>query len=219
MQEVTGAVTGPTMEPQNIIDADIHDFIGVFDNAVSAETCRNLIQDFEVNHEYNLTFNRASQGHLAKSPGQSHLIDDDAFDYTDPRGSWVLNNRSSSFVLAEDVGRCMKAYQHEAGRGFMGMQQQFFLNTVKVQRTTPRQGYHSWHCEQGSRNFSSRFLFYIAYLNDVEEGGETEFLHYSRRVSPKQGRILIAPASFTHTHRGNPPLSGPKYIATGWLEF
>ena len=23
----------------------------------------------------------------------------------------------------------------------------------------------------------------------------------------------------THVHRGNPPLSGSKYIITGWLEF
>jgi len=26
-------------------------------------------------------------------------------------------------------------------------------------------------------------------------------------------------AAFTHTHRGNPPLSNAKYIVTGWTEF
>lgn len=26
-------------------------------------------------------------------------------------------------------------------------------------------------------------------------------------------------AGFTHTHRGNPPISGTKYIITGWVEF
>jgi len=25
--------------------------------------------------------------------------------------------------------------------------------------------------------------------------------------------------AFTHTHRGNPPLSNTKYIMTGWLEY
>jgi len=39
------------------------------------------------------------------------------------------------------------------------------------------------------------------------------------RVKPKQGTLLIWPAAFTHTHRGNPPLSNVKYITTGWIEF
>ena len=57
------------------------------------------------------------------------------------------------------------------------------------------------------------------YLNDVEEGGETEFLYQSRRVKPKRGRLAIWPAQFTHMHRGNPPLSGDKYVITGWVEY
>ena len=39
------------------------------------------------------------------------------------------------------------------------------------------------------------------------------------RVKPKQGTLVIWPAAFTHTHRGNPPLSNDKYIVTGWTEF
>jgi len=58
----------------------------------------------------------------------------------------------------------------------------------------------------------------MLYLNTVSEGGETEFLYLHRRIKPLQGRLLIFPASFTHTHRGNPPLSGDKYILTSWLE-
>jgi hypothetical protein len=30
---------------------------------------------------------------------------------------------------------------------------------------------------------------------------------------------LIAPAAFTHTHRGNRPLGGDKVIATSWVLF
>jgi hypothetical protein len=65
----------------------------------------------------------------------------------------------------------------------------------------------------------SRVLVFTLYLNDVEEGGETEFLYLSKRVQPKTGRMVIWPAGFTHTHRGNPPLKGDKYIITGWVEF
>lgn len=89
----------------------------------------------------------------------------------------------------------------------------------KIQRTKPGGGYHVWHCEHGDPSTSRRVLAYILYLNDVEEGGETEFLYTPMRVKPKTGRLVIFPAGFTHTHRGNPPISGDKYIVTGWVEF
>ena len=60
---------------------------------------------------------------------------------------------------------------------------------------------------------------YGALINDVEEGGETEFLYQSKRVESKKGRIVICPSGFTHTHRGNPPLKGNKYMINGWIEF
>ena len=80
------------------------------------------------------------------------------------------------------------------------------------------EGYHVWHIEHGKGfdNESRAFVFSI-YLNDVEEGGETEFLNQSVRVQPKAGRIVIWPAAFPYVHRGNPPLSGEKYILTSWM--
>ena len=39
------------------------------------------------------------------------------------------------------------------------------------------------------------------------------------RVEPKVGKTLIWPAQWTHTHRGNPPLSGFKMYATGWFSL
>ena len=40
-----------------------------------------------------------------------------------------------------------------------------------------------------------------------------------KRFKPEQGKLLLWPAAFTHTHRGNPPLNEVKYIATGWIEY
>jgi hypothetical protein len=56
-------------------------------------------------------------------------------------------------------------------------------------------------------------------LNDNFEAGETEFLYQQYRYKPKMGDVIIFPAAFTHTHRGNPPIGGTKYIITGWLEY
>jgi hypothetical protein len=60
---------------------------------------------------------------------------------------------------------------------------------------------------------------YTLYLNDVEEGGETEFLYYPLRIKPETGKFIMWPAGYTHAHRGNPPLTNTKYIMTGWLQF
>ena len=94
----------------------------------------------------------------------------------------------------------------------------FLFTTLKIQKTLPTEGYHIWHIEHGKGfdNEARAFVFSI-YLNDVEEGGETEFLHFSKRVKPKKGRIVIWPAGFPYVHRGNPPLSGEKYILTSWM--
>ena len=93
-------------------------------------------------------------------------------------------------------------------------------NSCKMQKSVPRQGYHGWHHERSSdaseSAMSVREFVWILYLNDIEEGGETEFLLQSRRVTPQKGKICIWPSAFTHIHRGNPPLKGEKYILTSW---
>ncbi len=79
--------------------------------------------------------------------------------------------------------------------------------------------YHVWHNEDDTPQNMRRVATFILYLNDVEEGGETEFLYYPKRVKAKTGRFILWPAGFTHTHRGNPPISNTKYIVTGWVEY
>ena len=84
-------------------------------------------------------------------------------------------------------------------------------------------GYPYWHCEHYPKDEKAeslhRVLLWTAYLNDGFEAGETEFHYQQRRIIPETGAFLIAPAGFTHTHRGNRPENGAKYIATSWILF
>jgi hypothetical protein len=84
-------------------------------------------------------------------------------------------------------------------------------------------GYPYWHSEQYPRHDRSealhRAVLWSVYLNDDFAEGETEFLHQARLVKPRTGSLLIAPAGFTHTHRGNRPRGGAKYIATSWVLY
>ncbi|MFC3552328.1 2OG-Fe(II) oxygenase [Lysobacter cavernae] len=86
-----------------------------------------------------------------------------------------------------------------------------------------RGGYPYWHCELYPRDPRAetlhRHLLWTLYLNDDFAEGETEFLYQQRKVAPCAGSLLIAPAAFTHTHRGNRPKGGDKIIATSWILF
>ena len=90
---------------------------------------------------------------------------------------------------------------------------------VRVQKTEPGQGYHMWHCDSGNLFTCRRLIVSSLFLNTVEEGGETEFLYQSTRIPPIEGTLVLFPAGWTHPHRGNPPLSGTKYLLTTWLEY
>lgn len=84
-------------------------------------------------------------------------------------------------------------------------------------------GYPYWHCELYPRDASAetlhRHLLWTLYLNEEFEEGETEFLFQQRKIKPATGTLLIAPTAFTHTHRGNRPQRGDKFIATSWILF
>ncbi|QJR81234.1 2OG-Fe(II) oxygenase [Alteromonas pelagimontana] len=100
----------------------------------------------------------------------------------------------------------------------------FRVGQVNAQRYTAAEGgYPYWHSEvypQPPHNDAlHRTLLFMYYLNDVAEGGETDFYYQNRSVTPKAGRMVIAPAYFTHTHRGQVPVSNDKYILTSWVLF
>lgn len=84
-------------------------------------------------------------------------------------------------------------------------------------------GYPYWHCELYPKAANAetlhRHLLWTIYLNEGFGAGETEFLFQRRRIRPKTGALLVAPTAFTHTHRGNRPEGGDKFIATSWILF
>lgn len=85
----------------------------------------------------------------------------------------------------------------------------------QIQRTRPGYGYH-WHSDAWIQNNMCRAITYIWYLNDVYNDGYTEFSN-GMKIQPKQGKILLFPATWTYVHRGYPPKIQLKYICTGWI--
>ena len=78
-----------------------------------------------------------------------------------------------------------------------------------IQKTEKGSAY-AWHHDGGFN--CTNFLNVIIYLKTLEngEGGTTDFLN-GMRVRPEVGKILLFPASWTFSHRGDKVLKGPKY--------
>ncbi|WFC41980.1 2OG-Fe(II) oxygenase [Pseudoxanthomonas sp. SE1] len=100
----------------------------------------------------------------------------------------------------------------------------FVPGRINLQRYSAGEGgYPYWHCELFPKAADAetlhRHVLWTIYLNDGFGEGETEFFHQQRKIVPRTGSLLIAPTAFTHTHRGNRPLHGDKYIATSWILF
>lgn len=108
---------------------------------------------------------------------------------------------------------CSKQYLEEFGQLAKG---EFWMSAAKIQMTQPAGGFHNWHYDNAGYFVQDREFVIITYLNDDFDGGETEFLYQGIRVKPEKGKTVIFPASYTHMHRGNPPIGGTKYIATTW---
>lgn len=188
------------------------DFIGVYPNAFPADWCDRSVELMEAAFKLSVGTDRQAGENARK-----HDKDD----------TQIFTNQfaSSGFAYDEEMTvqfnklfwDCYQQYAKE-----FSVLNDFDSHTMygqKLQKTEVGEGYHIWHCEVMNRASCNRVLAFILYLNDVEEGGETEFLYQSKRVKPEKGTLVIFPAYFTHTHRGNPPLSNTKYISTGWVEM
>ena len=65
----------------------------------------------------------------------------------------------------------------------------------------------------------NRYLVFLWYLNDVADGGETEFCNLALKVQARTGRLLMFPPYWMFQHAGLPPRSNDKYIVSTYLLF
>jgi hypothetical protein len=191
------------------------DYIGVFDSIFSKEECDQMINFFEHQHSMGLAFNRKTTDFgCAKT-----LKDDETFfhDMTQPE-EYTIRAYPHLPIVVDRISKCWEEYMDEYDVIKNSASSLGICPSIKIQKTQIGGGYHIWHYEHGSAS-AARFGVYTIYLNDVDEGGETEFLYQHKRIPAKAGTVCLFPASYTHPHRGNPPISNTKYIITGWIDL
>jgi hypothetical protein len=189
-------------------------FIMTMDDFFTPEECSAMIQSYYRCEAMGLTISRQRQDNTP-----SHLKKDDQLYVSDLASVSEFDmHMLTPFSVFQnkfwDMAWPVYAEQYSAIHNYPKMTSRI----MKFQKTEVGGGYHVWHFENDTQDNLRRILTYIVYLNDVDEGGESEFLYYPKRVKPKTGRMIVWPAGFAHTHRGNPPISNTKYIITGWIE-
>jgi len=125
--------------------------------------------------------------------------------------------------------KILEKYIDELHKCYMDYQKQWpFLKTMlkkidipafNIQKYSRGDHFAHLHSERTSLSTLHRLFAWMTYLNDVEDGGKTNFSHYGISIKPQTGKTLIWPAEWTHAHTGEILNGGKKYIITGWMHF
>ncbi len=184
---------------------DLGEHIILFDNYFSNEFCEDCIAIFDDAEASGLVVGRNNSGLSIKDQALIHT--------QIPASSLPLAKHLVDIINYDIIPEFLKKYDIASQYDCIN------VGGAKMQKTLPTEGYHVWHMEHSNQMDSYRSICaWALFLNDVEEGGELEFLYQSKRIKPKKGDFVLWPAGYTHHHRGNPPLQGVKYIYTGWLD-
>ena len=179
------------------------DFIGVYDDVYTKDQCKELVSyiDKLENNSVLIDEGEKTKGNI------EHLTLNMSFDYDLHAWSWIGDN------INGNMQKCIDHYLKQFPQ--LG-KNRFLINDFKIKKIPAGCGFHNWHFEDNNIQNTNRYFVVQIYLNEEFEGGETEFLYFNIRLKPKLGRLIIFPAAFTHTHRGNTPIGGTKYIASTW---
>ena len=131
--------------------------------------------------------------------------------------------------LKNDKFKCFNNYMDELHKCFIDYQHQWpFMKSIikdvdigsfNVQKYSKSDHFSEVHTERSNPQHSERIFAWMTYLNDVDDGGKTNFTHYGIKIKPVIGKTLIWPAEWTHAHCGEILDNGEKYIITGWMNF
>lgn len=182
-------------------------YIQIYENALSSEICDEIIKTFEENKSLHndgttlsgLNYNMKKTKELNMSSEPLIVYDELLFKSLNDNLKKYLNKISNINMLSFDI--------NDSG--------------YNVQKYIANEGLYNTHHDSYTtilnNKIKTRVITYLWYLNDIHIGGETVFNDF--KIKPKQGSLLLFPATWTYPHSGSMPISNDKYIITGWLSL
>ncbi|HZP67261.1 MAG TPA: 2OG-Fe(II) oxygenase [Rudaea sp.] len=184
---------------------DLSRYVRWFDRALEPDFCAQMIESFE----------RLARFHARNGRGVMTELKESA--WTELNVSKVADADMQQFFRAQ-VFRYLERYNGELGLT-LPIPARERLENLRIKR------YFAEGNDQFQPHFdaidytSNRYLVFLWYLNDVADGGETEFPDLGLRVSARAGRLLVFPPYWMFQHAGLPPRSNDKYIISTYLLF
>lgn len=176
----------------------LSDYIQIYDKAVPAEICDQLI-DFYHSRPY-------------QDEGRLRAVT------VKPSGPW---DRDRVTALTDLVGSKLRSLAEQYGEQ-LGVREwwpdHYAQESLRVKCYLPElQHCFPPHVDVDRRANSTRFLSFLIYLNDSDAG--TEFSARSEIVAAEQGRVVVFPPQWQWPHQGLKPRSAAKYIASSYLHY
>lgn len=178
---------------------ELSHFVRVYPGALDPDACAGIIERFEASPEDHLVHSgehyRFAEVNVTRSWPEAHRT---AFDGIFPHFS----------RYAQDTG----------------LDKEWPLNMafeeLRLKRYLPNDSDEfPDHVDVHDYASARRFLVAFLYLNDVAEGGATEFPAWEQAVRPTAGTLLMFPPLWPWLHAGRKPISGPKYILGTYLHY
>ena len=202
-------------------------FISLYDNALSSEECKFIIDYFENVPPCQGTINNKSGDNFIRSGLHEHFMcqksgtlkngNKNLKDSTDVGMSFNFDNNIVNQMIMKSLSKHTREYVQE-NKELREISTWGIIDSYNLQRYYPKQGYYPLHCENDNMSSNKRVLVWMFYLNTVNDDGGTYFSNYDLTVDAVEGRLVIWPAYWTHCHKGIVSNTETKYIATGWYE-
>ena len=181
----------------------LSDLIRVYDNALDSRICALLMQKFE---ELETEQERVEQ---QKKP-----------DFTQINLTQISNKTSElnylHQLLIKSTVEYKKIYYSQYGEWKFPIKNGFEEFRIKRYLNDGNDVFER-HVDVNDYASARRYLSFLWYLNDVEDGGETVFDDLT--IKPESGKLVIFPPMWMFAHSGERPVSNTKYIASTYLHY
>ena len=184
-------------------------FIEVFDDALSSEDCKYII-------DYMNTNGLMKEGSV-KTPEGTRVVY--KYKTSSEMGIDIQDKNPINDIIGISLHHQIEKYK-ELHPQLAKIERWGVRERYNLQKYEPNQAYFGLHCENEGPNFGiNRVLVWMFYLNTVTDDGGTYFDNYDLTLNAVEGRCVIWPAYWTHMHRGIVSKTESKYIVTGWFSF
>jgi hypothetical protein len=182
---------------------ELKDFIKVYDEVLEQNVCKFLIDLFEKNNDKQERIDNNSLPNFTQ------------FNLTENCNLTAEVNNIHNFLISK-VFEYKRKYCEDLDINSLPSDHSFEQFRIKKYNNDGNDLFDT-HVDVVNYPSARRFLSFMWYLNNVDDGGETVFDEL--KIKPKTGSLLIFPPLWLFPHKGNPPISNTKYLLSTYLHY